>query len=586
MQKESLRGRTAAPLLAQSTAVSLITAFVVLVTAVAAVHNYRKHDAFFFPTKRAAAPAQSEPGAEEELPAVRQALLCWDRGDLAAAEPLLEQALRDAEAEPDPDLRYPGSAAVRLRLGMLCYESERYAEAKTYLAAAKTDFQSALAGDAPEILLTDGQLGLCDLCTGNEKDGWAALEALEPVAQNAESEADRMDACNLLARGCVLTEQTAEAVKWQEMLLENAEKSKTERELLPDYRTRYAELLLADGQKDKAAETCRSLLSDSKANLEAKHRITLNLILAAAAGAPDAESALTAAKSAYGEESHSQEEDAAFSLRIADACTAAGDSSAAMEAAKSACDAAKGTALEPDCLMQLGQVLETAAESGQALESYEKALSLSRQMKSDAGIAAAQSGICRICRLQGDYARSLEAGLEADKLLWKIYGKYSARRIPVLSETALSYGASGQFTLAKKYADAVRKIADNLAVERKESPLGDLTMGRIRTLENSGQSAIMYIKRAAEAIDAAYGTTHPKAVQAQILLGDACMRCREYEQANVAYGAAADRLAERGDAEETVSAVRAVQTATGGIKEFLAERVEHLRELLSTWDGT
>lgn len=582
MQKESLRGRTAAPLLAQGAAVSLMTVLAVAVTAGAVIRNRSKYDAFFLPSQQTKAAAQDE---NTEQPAIRRALSCLEQGDYAAAEPLLQQALRDAEAaEPDQSLSYPATAAIRLRLGILCYDTDRFAEAKDYLTAAKAEFQPLLPENAAEILLTDGQLGLCELSDGAETDGWAMIAPLKSVAEQAESAADRMDACNLLAKGCLLTGQTADAVKWQEQLLQTAENTKNETAYLPNYRMQYAAILLADGQKEPAAECCRNLLGDKQPALSAKQRTSLYLTLAAAAaGTAESSDAVKAAEAAYREETHSKEEDAAFSLRLADVYEAAGDSKAAVSAARDALSAAKGTGAEANCLIRLGNALEAAADSAEALESYESALTLSRKNNAEADIAAAQASICRVCRMQEDYARSLEAGLEADKLLWKLYGKYNARRIPLLSEMALSYGAQLQFTSAKQYAEAVLKIISNLPYDRKECVLGDLTMGRIRTLENNGQSAIQYLKRAAEAADAACGPDSPTAIRAQIWLADACMRCREYEQADAAYAAAADRLEQSGNAAETVTAVRAVQTAVGGIRPFLADRLKVLSDLWDQW---
>ena len=587
MHIESLREQSSVSLLAQRSAAGLFTVLILLVTAGAVVRNFTKYDTLSLPLPQKEQPVVTDtPDSDEEQAAIVRAIRCWNTSDYEAAEPLLQQALTDAESET-AKTSYPGTAAVNLRLGMLCYERGQYSDAKKYLNEAKTGFQSTLSDDAPEVLLTDGQTALCEIMTGNEKEGWALLQALEPLAESAKSPADRMDACNLLARGCVLTEQTADAVKWYEMLVKTAEDTRAERSYLPEYQAHYADLLLADGQTEQASELCRSVLSGKSSELSVSSRTAFNLLLARIpADGTAAEEALAAADAAYHEETHSKREDAEYALMVMKAGQAAGDSGKALKAAQDAVSAAAGSDLEAACTEQLGLAYENAAQPEKALETYDKALTLSRQQKDDPQTAACLADLCRVCRLQGDYARSIETGLEADKLLWDTYGKYTAKRIPLLSEMALSYGASHKLGLAVKYANAVRQIETQQLFQRKANVLADMTTGRVRTLEISGRNAMSYLERAAETLDSQYGKTHPESIKAQIWIGDAGMCCRAYEEAAAAYGEAAERLSQCGDTEESVADLQRVQTAIGGIRDFLAERTERLRIELSTWDGT
>ena len=588
MQKESLRGRTAVPLLAQGSAVSLITAFVILVTGAAALWNYGSNNTLRLPAPIPSldeAAGSENPDSGEELPAIRLAAGSFAAYDYEAAEAQLKEALVSAEA--DTKTKYPGAAAVRQRLGALCYETGRYPEAKEYLAAAKAEFSEAFGEDAPEVLLTNGQLALCSLCTGNESGGWEMLQALEPVAESAKSAADRMDACNLLARGCVLTAQTADAVKWYEKLLNTAKDTKREQQYLPDYQKTFARLLLADGQRERAAEFCRGLLGDEKTAGSAAQRTALQLALAEAEAESGAcAEALAAAEAAYREETHTKQEDAAFSVQVAAVRTAAGDLSGAADAAKTACEQAKGTEQEAPCLEHLGKVLETAKQYDKALAAYDSALTLYRKQASDAGIGSALTAVCRVSRIREDYARSLEAGLEADKLLWNIYGKYTFRRIPLLSDMALSYIAKHRFGAALKYCEAALKIASRQKFERKESVYAGLAAGRLRTIEQNGNSAVNYLSNAAEKLDASFGELSTDAVKAQLWLGDAYIVCRDYEQAAAAFDTAADRLERCGISAETVSELRELRQAADGTEQFLAERREQLRKILASWDGT
>ena len=584
---ESLRERSAAQLLAQGSAVSLITAFLLIVTAGAVFRNYKKYDTLTLPMpQKAAAVIPDTPDEEAEESAVIQAIRCWNVSDYASAEPLLKQALSDAESETEKT-RYPGAAAIDLRLGMLCYENGKYAEAAEYLDAAKKSFLTTLSETEPEVLLTDGQRALCEICTGNETEGWELLQALEPVAKDAKSPADRMDACNLLARGCVLTEQTADAAGWYEQLLKTAEDTKSEQAYLKDYKAYYAGLLLADGQADKAAELCSSVLAERGSGMSDRECTRFSLLLARAkAGATDAEEALKTADEAYRAETHTVREDAEYALAVMLAKQAAGDTAGALEQAKTAVSAAAGTDLEAACREQLGLAYEDAGKPDDAIEAYNAALALSRQKKDDAQTAACLADLCRVCRLQGDYNRSVDTGLEADKLLTEQYGKYSVRRVPLLSELALSYGERHQLGLAVRKANVIKQIVHKQDFKRKASVLSDLTFGRVRTLENSGRNSMSYLQLAADQLDSQYGKTDAKAIMAQIWLGDAGMRCRAYEEASAAYGEAAARLSQAGAEEETVSAVLGVQTAVGGIRGFLAERLEEIKAALAKWDGT
>lgn len=584
---ESLREQSSVSLLAQRSAVGLITALVLLVTAGAVVRNYTKYDTLSLPVPpKERAVLSDTPENPEDEPAVVQALRCWNVSDYAAAEPLLKQALTDAESET-AKTSYPGSAAINLRLGMLSYECGRYADAMQYLDTAKEGFLSTLSEDAPEVLLTDGQRALCEISTGEEKQGLERLDALRSVAESADSPADRIDACNLLARGCVLTEQTAEAVGWYEMLLKTAEETREEQAYLNDYRAKYAELLLTDGQKEKAAEICGSALSEKNGAPSPHYRTVFNLLLARASGdAAAAEEAVKAADAAYREETHTGQEDAEYALGLVKARLAHGDYDKAAEAAESAVSAASGSDLESACSEQLGLVHEQSGKLDKALTAYEKALTLSRQQKDDAQTAACLADLCRVCRLQGDFGRSIETGLEADKLLWDIYGKYTAKRIPLLSEMAQSYGAQYKLGLALKYANAVRQIVEAQQTDRKANLLGNLIFGRVRTLEISGRNAMSYVQPASEKADSQYGKTHPESVKAQIWLAEAGMRCRAFEEAAAAYGEAAERLRQAGASEETVSDLLRVQTAISGMRGFLAERNERLKTELASWDGT
>ena len=75
---ESLRERSAAQLLAQGSAVSLITAFLLIVTAGAVFRNYKKYDTLTLPMpQKAAAVIPDTPDEEAEESAVIQAIRCW-----------------------------------------------------------------------------------------------------------------------------------------------------------------------------------------------------------------------------------------------------------------------------------------------------------------------------------------------------------------------------------------------------------------------------------------------------------------------------------------------------------------------------
>ncbi len=512
--RQTFTARALREIRTQGAAVGIVTALIAAVTAAAYLHIGTKRETLTLPDLLLIPPVHeaSQPDGTEAL---RTAEAGMQSGDYAAAE----HAYLEARAllSPDSAADILSAAEIDRRLAELCFLTDRRTDAAAVRGRAAEGF--AAAPESPA--LTRGQRALYDLLGGEEESGLSALKAaLTDVAAHAESPADRLDACGMLADGFAAAGQPADAVKYANLLVAAAQTAAPD--AVPEYQSRLAELLLQNREYPEAERICRAALAhtDSEAIRMTLNR-TLGLSCAHQQHAEDAEAALA--------ELEPLSDPVGFLRVKAECALLCGDVRSAEETANAAAEAAP-EADRADIAFWRGGICEAAGNPLAAKEVYIRAGTL---RTADSAVTASEidRALCRVCtalHLSEEavtYGQSALAGCD----------RSSRQAIPVLADLALACILNYEPEDAAAYAEEALALADRQTRPHAESAAAPLAMGRICTLLHRDAEAISHLERARTEMLQFCGAASPETVLALRWLAEAYYAAAEYKKSLAAF---------------------------------------------------